>query len=121
MGLLNTIHREKDGKKEPTRYFSSKQEKDVAKKFNGNVTKNSGATQFQPGDVQLENMLIECKTKMSHSDSISIKKAWLEKIKQESLFAGKPYYSLIFNFGPNEDNYAIIDMELFETLLNILY
>ena len=116
MALFKTI----DTKNHPTRHFSTKQEKAVAKNLNGNRTLNSGATKFQPGDVQLENMLLECKTKMSHSDSISIKKDWLEKIKKESLFAGKPYYSLIFNFGPDEDNYAIIDMELFETLLETL-
>ena len=56
-------------------------------------------------------MSIECKTKTTLSDSISIKKDWLEKIKKESLFDGKRYYSLAFNFGPNQDNYYIIDSE----------
>ena len=45
---------------------------------------------------------------------------WLEKIKKESLFDGKKYYSLAFNFGPNQDNYYIIDSELFEILMNYL-
>ena len=31
MSLLNTVHREKDGKKEPTRYYSKKQEDAIAK------------------------------------------------------------------------------------------
>ena len=81
MALINTVH----AKKEPTRYFSNKQEKQVAKKFNGNQTKNSGATPFQKGDVCIENVLLECKTKMSPSESMSIKKEWLEKLKEEQL------------------------------------
>jgi hypothetical protein len=34
-------------------------------------------------------MLIECKTKTSPSNSISIKKEWIEKNKQEMVFMGK--------------------------------
>lgn len=116
MSLFNT----NSIKNKPTRHFSKKQESKIADKFSGKTTPNSGATMFRPGDVELNNMLIECKTKTSHSDSISIKKEWIEKIKKESLFSGKSYYSLIFNFGPDEDNYAIIDMELFELLLDYI-
>ena len=116
MSLFDTVQHEKDGKKSPTRFYSSKQEKAVAKRFDGNVTKNSGATMFQKGDVMLENVLVECKTKTSVSESISIKKGWLEKNAQEALFMGKPYSALAFNFGPNQKNYYIIDEELFEIL-----
>lgn len=116
MALINTIHT----KKESSRYFSNKQEKQVAKKFNGNQTKNSGATLFQKGDVCIENILLECKTKMSPSESMSIKKEWLEKNAKEALFMGKPYNALVFNFGPNQKNYYIIDEELFEILTNKL-
>ena len=104
--------------KKPTRYASSKQEKQVAKQVNGMVTKNSGATLFDKGDIKANKFLIECKTKMSSSKSISIKKEWIEKLKQEALFSGKEYEALIFNFGPDEENYAIIDMYLFQTLLD---
>ena len=79
MALINTIKREKNGQKDPTRAYSKKQENYVAKKFGGDRVKNSGATPFQKGDVNLEDMLIECKTKTSPSESISIKKEWLEK------------------------------------------
>lgn len=101
----------------PTRYFSDIQEKSVAKKFDGKQTKNSGATPFQKGDILLENLLLECKTKMSPSESISIKKEWLEKNNREALFMGKPYNALVFNFGPNENNYYVINEELFEILI----
>ena len=33
---------------------------------------------------------------------------------------GKPYNALVFNFGPNEDNYYIIDQYLMEFLIEKL-
>lgn len=120
MALLNTTRREKDGLKEPTRSFSKKQEDHIAKKFGGTRVKNSGATAFAKGDVNLENLLIECKTKTTDSESISIKKEWLEKNIREALFMGKKHSALAFNFGPNQPNYYIIDENLFEQLLNTL-
>lgn len=75
---------------------------------------------FQKGDVLLDDFLIECKTKMSPSESISIKKEWIEKNEKESLFMGKKYSSIAFNFGPNEKMYYIIDEYLFESLLEKL-
>lgn len=118
MALLNTVHKESE--KHPTRYFSKKQEDAVAKKFNGNRQLNSGATPFQKGDVALEKILLECKTKTTISESVSIKKEWLEKNMQEALFMGKPYSAIAFNFGPNQKNYYIIDEQLFEFLVNKL-
>ena len=120
MSLLNTVHREKDGKKEPTRYYSKKQEDAIAKKLGGARVKNSGATAWAKGDVNLDKWLLEAKTKMTPSASISIQKEWLEKNEKEALFMGKPYSALAFNFGPNEPNYYIIDESLFETLLETL-
>ena len=90
----------------------------MAKKFNGNLTKNSGATMFQKGDVLLNNFLIECKTKTSPSESISIKKEWIEKNEKEALFMGKENSAIAFNFGPGEKIYYIIDEFLFESLIN---
>lgn len=109
---------EREASPKTTREASGKQEKAVSKAIGGKQTKNSGATLWQKGDIILDNWLIECKSKMTESDSISIKKEWLDKLKQEACFMGKEYEALIFNFGPNEKNYAIIDMSLFQTLLN---
>ena len=120
MSLLNTVQREKDGKKEPTRYYSRKQEDAIAKKFGGTRVKNSGATKFDKGDVNLDKWLLEAKTKMTSSQSITIQKEWLEKNEKEALFMGKPFSALAFNFGPGEDNYYIIDESLFETLVNLI-
>lgn len=110
----------KTEEKKPTRHYSKKQEDSVASKFEGQRVKNSGATMFAPGDVTLDQFLIECKTKVTSSESMSIKKEWLQKNEEEALFTGKPYSALAFNFGPNEKNYYIIDEYLFETLVNYL-
>lgn len=109
--------RHRDDKVQPTRHYSVKQEKQVASKFNGDRTLNSGATPYQKGDVMLENFLLECKTKVKPSESITIQKEWLDKNEKEALFMGKPYSALVFNFGPSETNYYVIDEYLFETLL----
>lgn len=112
--------RQRTDKIKPTRSYSKKQEDYVASKFSGKRTVNSGATPFQKGDVILDKCLLECKTKTTSSESMSIKKEWLEKNEKEALFMGKPYSALAFNFGPNEKNYYIIDEYLFEMLLNAI-
>ena len=120
MALIETVDRNKSGEKKQTRYYSSKQEKAVAKKFDGKQTKNSGATLFDKGDVTLDKWLIECKTKTSISESISVKKEWLEKNNKEAIFEGKDYSALAFNFGPDEKNYYIIDEYLFKELVDYI-
>ena len=113
--------RKREGENKPTRHFSKQQETTVAKDLGGQTTKNSGATMFQKGDITLDNLLlIECKTKTTHADSISIKKEWLSKNKSEALFMGKKYNTLAFSFGPNEENYYILDEVLFEEFINFL-
>jgi hypothetical protein len=63
---------------------------------------------------------VECKTKTTPSESISIKKAWLQKNREEAVFNGKPYNVLAFNFGPDEPNYYILDESLFIDFLDFL-
>lgn len=106
--------------KNPTRYYSHKQETAVARATGGKLISNSGATMFAKGDLTTDQFLIECKTKTTHTDSISIKKAWLEKNQQEALFMGKKYSAVVFNFGPDEPNHYIIDEYLFQELLEYL-
>ena len=115
--------RVKEGQKIPTRTRSSAQEKTVAKAVNGQTTPNSGATAFQKGDILTsgdEAWLIECKTKMTHSESISIKKEWFDKNKEEMIFMGKKHQAVVFSFGPGEENHYIIDEYLFQELLEYL-
>ena len=108
------------GEKKPTRYFSKKQEDGVAKNIQGKTTSNSGATPYDKGDVKTDKILVECKTKTSPSKSITIQKEWLDKLKSESIFMKKPFWSLFFNFGPNEPNYVIISEELYLSIVDKL-
>lgn len=107
--------------KSSTRYFSSKQEKAVAKAVGGKKTANSGATPFQKGDVSTDNWLIECKTKTSPSESISIKREWLEKNEEEAFAMQKSHSALCFNFGDvrNAKNYYIISEQEFKRFLKL--
>lgn len=122
--ILGTAKRNKEGAKPlPTRHYSSAQEKTVAKAVNGKVQKNSGATDFQKGDIVTSgrnSFLLECKTKTSPSASISIQKSWFEKNRQECLLTGTPHQAVVFNFGPGEENHYIIDEYLFLELIEHL-
>lgn len=100
----------------PTRYYSNKQEKKVAKLLGGKTTPNSGATAFSKGDVVTDLFLIECKTKTDNSASLKIKREWLIKLKEEAFAMHRPYYALAFDFGDDERHY-IIDEKLFKCLL----
>lgn len=104
----------------PTRYYSNKQEKSVAKLVNGKKVANSGATKFNKGDVTSNNCLIECKTCTTPKQSFSIKKAWLEKNAEEAFAMNKPYSILAFNFGEDEDNYYVLDERTFKKFLNYI-
>lgn len=96
----------------PSRWYSSRQEKEIAKAVSGKQVANSGATTFNKGDVTTDQWLFEAKTKMDVTKSFSIKKEWLEKNKEEAFAMGKPYSALVFNFGDNK-NYYVIDERTF--------
>ena len=108
---------------EPPRYYSNRQEKAVAKEIGGKQTKNSGATLFQKSDVYTDLFNLECKTKTTNSDSISIKREWFEKQIKENIQMGKKYSAIVFNFGPDapyNENHYIIDEQLFLALQEYL-
>lgn len=107
--------------KNSTRYFSNKQEKHIAKVLNGKVQSNSGATLFNKGDIVRDNWLLEAKTCMKESQSFSIKKEWLDKIKQESFAMNKEFYALVFDFGTqNNENFYILNERTFKQILTLL-
>lgn len=118
MALIDNIKH----KNKPTRYYSSKQEKQVAKSLLGKLTPNSGATKLGgKADVNVDNLIsIECKTKTKPSNSISIKKEWFIKNKESTLIDVTKYEVLAFSFGPNEPNYYVIDEKLFIDFIEYL-
>lgn len=96
----------------PTRFYSNRQEKAVAKKLGGRQVANSGATAFSKGDVRTDEWLIECKTVTTEKQSFSIKKAWLSKNREEAFAMKKSYNALCFDFG-DADRYYVVDERTF--------
>ena len=103
--------------KNSTRYFSELQERYVANKFNGTTTPNSGAGHFKKGDVVLNcDMLVECKTCTKEKSSVSIKKEWLEKNREEAFENRLSNHCVCFNFEPEGENYFVINEKLMKFL-----
>lgn len=105
--------------KKSTRYYSSRQEKNVAKVLGGKQVANSGAPAFVAGDVNTDHWLIECKTSTTEKQSFSIKKEWLEKNKEEAFAMRKDYNALCFDFGDNGKRYYVIDEKTFKYLVEL--
>ena len=103
-----------------TRYYSSKQEKTVAKLIGGRVVANSGATTFMKGDTENDQFLVECKTCMTEKKSFSIKKDWLDKLEEEAFSMNKPYSALAFNFGEDTDNYYVLNERAFKQFVDYI-
>jgi hypothetical protein len=103
----------KDMRNRPTRFYSKRQEKSVAKAVSGKTTANSGATAFSKGDVRSDLFLFECKTKVTPSKSMTVHKEWIDKIAEESFAMNKPYSALVIDFGDG-DNFYIINEKLFK-------
>ena len=100
----------------PTRFYSNKQEKKIAKQVGGKKTPNSGATKFQKGDVQTRYFLIEAKTVTKEQKSFTIQRDWIYKNREEAFAMGKPFSALAIDFGDGEQHY-IIDERLFKDLV----
>lgn len=105
-----------------TRKYSKAQESKVAKNLKGRRQPNSGATAFSKGDVKTTHFCIECKTATTEKQSMSIKRDWIDKLKEEAFAMGKPHWAVAFNFGGlnNGENYYVIDEKLFLRLINYL-
>ena len=103
----------------PTRWYSNKQEKQIAKAVGGKQVANSGATTFNKGDITTDMFLIEAKTCTKEQSTFTIRKEWLKKNQEEAFAMGKPYSALAFDFGDGEQNYVISE-KLFKKLQNFL-
>lgn len=103
----------------PTRFYSNRQEKSVAKTLKGKQTPNSGATAFVKGDVHTQLFLIECKTAVRERQTVSIPKNWIVKNAEEAFAMGKPYSAVAYDYGDGE-NFYIINEQLFKKLNQLL-
>lgn len=95
--------------KDSTRAKSYEQEKRIAKAMGGRQVVGSGSTPFLKGDVVAGKLFIEAKTKMNPSQSITIKKAWVDKAKEQSLAMRKEDYAIAVSFGDPKEYYLIED------------
>jgi hypothetical protein len=101
-----------------TRWFSDIQEKSVCKLLGSQQVSNSGAGSFRKGDCvhRSASLLIECKTVVTEKESVSIKKEWLTKNKEEAFTQRLSNGVIAFNFGPNQPNYFVIDEKMMKFL-----
>ena len=107
---------------ESTRYWSDIQEKAVCKKLDCIQSPNSGAGKFIKSDVKNSdaNLSIECKTSMTDKDSFSIKKDWITKHKQEAYSNGFLNTAIAIRFGPEQEDYYLIDDVMMRFLVDQL-
>jgi hypothetical protein len=105
-----------------TRYYSDAHEKSICKALGAHQQPNSGAAKFSKGDIVHDgaSMLIEAKCAMSEKQSVSVKKEWFEKNKVESFAIRKSNQAVCINFGPESDNYYIINERLMKFLVEKL-
>lgn len=99
---------------------SNKQESELAKLLGGRVVAGSGCGQFNNGDIEVNEFLIECKTVTKPQTSFSIKKDWMDKIEEQRFECGKLYGALAFRFDPEGDDYVVIKDTDFQILLQVL-
>lgn len=105
-----------------TRYYSDKQELSICKLLGASKTPNSGAGKFRKGDCyQSEaSLLIEAKCTMSEKESFSVKKDWITKNKEEAASQRLSNSCVAFNFGPDQENYFVINERLMKFLVEKL-
>lgn len=72
----------------PSHDRARKQEKETAKRLGGRVTKASGATAYEKGDVRLKGVArIECKT--TKNKSFSVTRKLIDKMEADCLGANE--------------------------------
>lgn len=106
----------------PTRFYSNNQEKLIVKLLGGIQASNSGAGKWQKGDVVIPSasLLCECKTTTTDKQTFSIRKEWLDKNLKEMKESHLLNCCLAFNFGPDQENYFVINEKLMKFLVEKL-
>ena len=90
---------------------SIKQEKKLAKDLGAKRVPQSGAQSTSPNDIVKGNYVIE--SKATSKNSISLKKVWLDEVKESPINFGK-IPVLILDFTKTNDRYVIMDEKDFK-------
>ena len=64
-----------------------------------------------------EYFLIEAKTSTKDKKSFSIKKEWIQKAEEQAFEQNKEESVVAFNFGPNGENFFILNEQQFRDYL----
>ena len=99
---------------------SSYQEIEIARLLGGRVQSNSGGTRFGGGDVHTAHFLIEAKTSTKEQTSFSVKKEWIQKMREQAFEQGKYHSALAFRFSPDGEDYFVISSYLMRELVKYL-
>lgn len=100
--------------------YSVSQENDIARLLGGRVQSNSGGTRFGGGDVQTKEFFIEAKTPTKEQSSFSIKREWMEKMREQAFEQGKYHCALAFRFDPDGNDYFVINSRLMQELIKFI-
>ena len=98
---------------------SKKQENELAKFLGSHVVAGSGCGEFNCGDIENDDWLIECKTVTKPQTSFSVKKQWLDKIDEQAYEVGKSMNALAFRFDPDGVDYMVISRDTFKLLMDL--
>ena len=107
-----------DKKDRPTKFYSTRQERQVANALGGTNDIQSGGGRFNKYDVTVDDWVIECKTKVTPHESMTICKDWFKQVEQSRIDSAKSYAALCFSFGDGKNYYAV-DEKTFKLLLAI--
>lgn len=100
--------------------YSASQESDIARMLGGRVQSNSGGTRFGGGDVLTKAFFIEAKTPTKDQTSFSVKKEWIDKMREQAFEQGRYHCALAFRFAPDGEDYFVISSKLMEELVYLL-
>ena len=100
--------------------YSVSQENDIARLLGGRVQSNSGGTRFGGGDVLTKEFFIEAKTPTKEQTSFSIKREWIDKMREQAFEQGKYQCALAFRFSPDGNDYFVINSRLMRELVKYL-
>ena len=110
-GILKVTNNQKT---KSTRDYSKLQEEQIAKFLGGRVQSNSGGTIFGGGDVHTQSFFIEAKTPTKLQTGFTIKKEWMDKLREQAFEQNKPYSALAFRFDPDDSkDLYVIDARTF--------